>query len=116
MVDKVLPHPAMVERLVALARRLRSLRRPKEAAELLEVAAALSPQGGSLRKGALQLRDEEGLEDFDRELKRRNLEASHALPNDVVFTHMHGIKHIPSSTHVHLSTYPPYSLHNCSCL
>jgi CRP-like cAMP-binding protein len=79
MVDSVLPHSSLVERLVTVARRLRSARRPKEAAELLDIAASLSPQGASLRREALELRDEEGLEDFDRELKRRNLEASHAL-------------------------------------
>jgi CRP-like cAMP-binding protein len=69
----------MVERLVALARRLRDLRRPIEAAELLEIAAALSPHGSALREEAMRVREEEGLEDFDREFKRRNLEASHAL-------------------------------------
>jgi len=79
MSDTILAHPSLVERLVALARRLRSLRRPKEAAELLEISAALSPQGAALRREAFRLRDEEGLEDFDREFKRRNLEASHAL-------------------------------------
>ena len=79
MPDSILPHPSMVDRLVELARRLRRLRRPTEAAELLEIAAALSPQGAALREEALKLRQEEGPEDFDRELKRRNLEASHAL-------------------------------------
>lgn len=85
--QRILPHPSMVERLVALARRLRTLRRPSEAAELLEIAAALSPQGGALRDEALKLRDEEGLEDFDREFKRRNLEASHALGMAHIFEH-----------------------------
>ncbi len=79
MEESVLPHPAMVERLVTLARRLHTLRRPVEAAELLEIAAALSPQGASLREEAHRLRGEESIEDFDREFKRRNLEASHAL-------------------------------------
>jgi len=79
MSDSVLPHPSLVERLIALARRLRSMRRPNEAAELLEITAALSPHGDSLREEAKALRGEEGLEDFDREFKRRNLEASHAL-------------------------------------
>jgi CRP-like cAMP-binding protein len=79
MNESVLPHPSLVERLIALARRLRALRRPAEAAQLLEIAAALSPQGASLREEAHRLRGEEGIEDFDREFKRRNLEASHAL-------------------------------------
>jgi CRP/FNR family cyclic AMP-dependent transcriptional regulator len=77
--ETVLPHPSLVERLVALARRLRTLRRPSESAELLEVAATLSPQGGALREEAARVRQDEPLEDFDREFKRRNLEASHAL-------------------------------------
>jgi CRP-like cAMP-binding protein len=79
MNDTVLPHPAMVERLIELARRLRTLRRPSEAAELLEIAAALSPHGADLRMEAERLYSEEGIDDFDREFKRRNLEASHAL-------------------------------------
>jgi len=79
MKDSVLLHPSLVERLVALARRLRALRRPTEAAQLLEIAATLSPQGATLREEAHRLRGEEGIEDFDREFKRRNLEASHAL-------------------------------------
>jgi CRP-like cAMP-binding protein len=69
----------MVDRLVEVARRLRTLRRPSEAAELLEIAAALSPQRAALREEAGRLRSEVGVEDFDREFKRRNLEASHAL-------------------------------------
>jgi CRP-like cAMP-binding protein len=69
----------MIERLVEVARRLRSIRRPAEAAELLEIAAAFSPQGGALREEAERVRGEDGIDDFDREFKRRNLEASHAL-------------------------------------
>src|SRR5512143_3185998 len=79
MNDSILPHPSLVERLIALARRLAEAHRPQEAAELLEISASLSPQGPALREEARRLREEEGLEDFDREFKRRNLEASHAL-------------------------------------
>ncbi len=79
MSKSITPHPSLVERLVALARRLRSFHRPAEAAELLEVAATLSPRGSQLREEAQAAREEEGMEDFDREFKRRNLEASHAL-------------------------------------
>jgi CRP/FNR family cyclic AMP-dependent transcriptional regulator len=79
MNETVLPHPSMIDRLVEVARRLRSIRRPSEAAEILEIAAALSPQGTILREEAERIRGEEGIEDFDREFKRRNLEASHAL-------------------------------------
>ena len=79
MRESILAHPSLVERLVAVARKLRATQRPGEAAQLLEIAAALSPHGASLREEAHRLRGEEGIEDFDRELKRRNLEASHAL-------------------------------------
>ena len=79
MDDSILPHPSMIDRLVEVARRLRSIRRPAEAAELLEIAAAFSPQGSTLREEAERVRGEEGIDDFDREFKRRNLEASHAL-------------------------------------
>jgi CRP/FNR family cyclic AMP-dependent transcriptional regulator len=79
MNETVLPHPSLIDRLVEVARRLRSIRRPSEAADILEVAAALSPQGAALREEAERARGEEGIEDFDREFKRRNLEASHAL-------------------------------------
>ncbi len=79
MEHSVLPHPSMVERLIVLARRLEKLRRPAEAAELLEVAAALSPQGTELRRLAKNLRSQEPGDDFELELKRRALEASHAM-------------------------------------
>ncbi|MEJ2580712.1 MAG: cyclic nucleotide-binding domain-containing protein [Acidobacteriota bacterium] len=79
MDDTVLPHPSMIDRLVEVARRLRSIRRPAEAAELLDIAAAFSPQGKALREEADRVRSEQGIDDFDREFKRRNLEASHAL-------------------------------------
>jgi CRP-like cAMP-binding protein len=80
MTKTVLPHPSMIDKLVEIARRLRSIRRPSEAADVLEVAAALSPNAGEeLREEAAKLRGEEGIEDFNRQFKRRNLEASHAL-------------------------------------
>ncbi len=79
MNESVLPHPSMIDRLVEVARRLRSIRRPAEAAELLEIAAAFSTHGKALREEAERVRGEEGIDDFDREFKRRNLEASHAL-------------------------------------
>ncbi len=80
MAKSVLPHPSMIDRLVEVARRLRAARRPAEAAEVLDVTAALSPHKAEvLRHEAERLRGEDGFEDFDREFKRRNLEASHAL-------------------------------------
>ncbi|MCP4899619.1 MAG: cyclic nucleotide-binding domain-containing protein [bacterium] len=85
MNESILPHPSLIQRLTALAERLSTIRRPKEAADLLEIAAALSPQGAALREEAAKLREMEGIEDFDREFKRRNLEASHALGMSHIF-------------------------------
>ncbi len=79
MGDPTMTHLSLVERMIALARRLAAAGRPHEAAELLEISATLSPQGPELREEAQRLHNEEELEDFDREFKRRNLEASHAL-------------------------------------
>ncbi|MCU0302683.1 MAG: cyclic nucleotide-binding domain-containing protein [Thermoanaerobaculales bacterium] len=79
MDDSVTPHPSMIERLVELARRLHSVGRSTEAAELLETVSSLSPQGSRLRREAARLRTYTNPDSFDREFKRRNLEASHAL-------------------------------------
>jgi len=79
MSEAVYPHPSMIERLVELARRLDDVGRPSEAADLLDSVASLSPQGSRLRREASELRQREATTDFDREFKRRNLEASHAL-------------------------------------
>ena len=75
----VLPHPSLVERLAALAERLAGAGQTAEAAELLELAAALAPGSEALRERAKALREGDGEIDPDRELKRRNLEASHAI-------------------------------------
>ena len=64
MDDSILPHPSMIDRLVEVARRLRSIRRPAEAAELLEIAAAFSTHGSTLREEAERVRGEEGIDDF----------------------------------------------------
>ncbi len=79
MEEAVHPHPSMVESLVELARRLHAVGRSSEAAELLEIVAALSPRGPQLRKEAARFRTFDRADDFEREFKRRNLEASHAL-------------------------------------
>jgi len=79
MDDSIHPHPSMIERLVELARRLHAVGRSSEAAELLETVSSLTPQGSRLRREASRLRKYDGADDFDREFKRRNLEASHAL-------------------------------------
>ncbi len=77
--DTIHPHPSLVERIVAIARRLASVNRPEEAADLLEVAAMLSPQGSALLEEAEDLRRSGDGGSFDREFKRRNLESSHAI-------------------------------------
>jgi len=79
MDDAIHPHPSMIDRLVELARRLHAVGRSTEAAELLETVSSLSPQGSRLRREASRLRTYDSADDFDREFKRRNLEASHAL-------------------------------------
>jgi len=85
MAESVLPHPSLLERLIEVAHRLEAARRPADAADLLEVAASLSPQGAELRREAERLRSLESVEDFDRQLKRRNLEASHSLGMGHIF-------------------------------
>jgi CRP-like cAMP-binding protein len=79
MEDAIHPNPSMIEHLVELARRLHAVGRSSEAAELLETVSSLSPQGDRLLREATRLRKVDGADDFDREFKRRNLEASHAL-------------------------------------
>ena len=79
MEEAIHPHPSMIDRLVELARRLHAVGRSSEAAELLETVSSLSPRGSHLRQEASRLRRYDGADDFDREFKRRNLEASHAL-------------------------------------
>ena len=79
MEEAIHPHPSMIERLVELARRLHAVGRSSEAAELLETVSSLTPQGSRLRREASRLRTYDRADDFDREFKRRNLEASHAL-------------------------------------
>ena len=56
---------SVIERLITLARRMRKIRRPGEAADLLDLAASLAEDGEELRREAESLRLEDGLEDFD---------------------------------------------------
>jgi CRP-like cAMP-binding protein len=79
MEEAIHPHPSMIDRLVELARRLHAVGRSSEAADLLDTVSSLSPQGSRLRREASRLRAYDSIDDFDREFKRRNLEASHAL-------------------------------------
>ncbi|HHQ47530.1 MAG TPA: cyclic nucleotide-binding domain-containing protein, partial [Acidobacteria bacterium] len=83
--DTVHLHPSLLDRLTAIARRLAAVGRPAEAADLLEVAAVLSPQGAHLLDEAESLRQQTAPESLERELKRRNLESSHAIGMGNIF-------------------------------
>ncbi len=77
---QVQPHPVLVQRLVALAGELERTGQPVFAAELLDIAASLAPGGNSYRERAERLRGTTGsTADSEREFRRRNLEASHAV-------------------------------------
>jgi CRP/FNR family transcriptional regulator, cyclic AMP receptor protein len=77
--NEVQPHPVFSSRLVELADRLERAGQPGLAAELLEIAATLTPRGEGYRQRAAALRRvATPPEDPEREYKRRNLEASHA--------------------------------------
>ena len=79
-VNEVQPHPVFAQRLAALADQLERLGQTAIAAELLEMAASLVPRGEPYRQRAVALRRVSGVvEDPEREHKRHNLEASHAV-------------------------------------
>lgn len=84
--NDVQPHPVFAGRLVELAERLERVGQAAFAAELLELAASLTPRGEPLRQRARALRSgpPQG-DDPEREFKRRNLEASHAVGMARVF-------------------------------
>jgi CRP-like cAMP-binding protein len=76
----VQPHPIFAQRLLALAEQAEHDGHPGFAAELFELAASLTPGGDALRDRAAALRRVASTaEDPEREHKRRNLEASHAV-------------------------------------
>jgi CRP-like cAMP-binding protein len=84
--NDVQPHPVFATRLVALAERLERVGQATFAAELYELAASLTPRGEPLRQRARALRsDPPPGDDPEREFKRRNLEASHAVGMARVF-------------------------------
>lgn len=77
---EIQPHPVFAQRLAELADRLEQGGQMIAAAELLEIAANLTPRGESLRQRAAALRRNfQPTETPEREFKRRNLEASHAV-------------------------------------
>lgn len=74
------PHPIFAERLAQLAEKLAEVRQYSLAVELLEIAASLTPKAEDLRKRMAALKElARSNEDPEREFKRRNLEASHAV-------------------------------------
>lgn len=74
------PHPIFAQRLAALADQLESIGNAGVAAELMELAASLTPRGDVYRAKAATLRRIAATQDDpEREFKRRNLEASHAV-------------------------------------
>lgn len=74
------PHPVFAQRLAALADQLESTGNAGVAAELMELAASLTPRGEAFRVKAATLRRIAATQDDpEREFKRRNLEASHAV-------------------------------------
>jgi len=80
MSSSVEPHPIFAERLAQLAEKMASSGQYSFAAELLEIAASLTPRAEALRKRIAALKAlAKTQEDPEREYKRRNLEASHAV-------------------------------------
>lgn len=78
--SQITPHPIWAQRLAAIAERVQQSGATALAAELLEVAASVTPRGEEFRRRADELRrrtDQAG--DPEREHKRHNLEASHAV-------------------------------------
>lgn len=79
-------HPAFARRLVALAEDLERAGQPAFAADLYDIAATVLPRGDTYRNKAEELRSEASApSDPDRDYKRRNLEASHAVGMARVF-------------------------------
>lgn len=76
----VQPHPIFAQRLAAAAERVEQQGLPAVAAELYELAATMTPKGEPYRQRAAALRRTAATaETPEREHKRRNLEASHAV-------------------------------------
>src|SRR3972149_1627155 len=78
--NEVRPHPVFAQRLAVLAEQAERVGQPGLAAELYALAASLPPGGDTSRQRATPLRRVAGsAEDAEREHKRHNLEASHAV-------------------------------------
>ncbi len=82
----VQPHPVFAQRLASLAEKLEKSGQASAAAELYGIAAGLTPKGEAFRQRAAMLqRSADGEEGPEREHKRHNLEASHAVGMARVF-------------------------------
>lgn len=80
MSSSVEPHPIFAERLAQLAEKVAEVGQYSVAVELLEMAATLTPKAEALHKRMAALKElARSNEDPEREFKRRNLEASHAV-------------------------------------
>ncbi|MEW6337821.1 MAG: cyclic nucleotide-binding domain-containing protein [Acidobacteriota bacterium] len=83
--SEVQPHPVFAQRISEVAEKLEKAGQRAFAADLYDIAAALTPRGEELRQRAAALRRGAGGEDTEREHKRHNLEASHAVGMARVF-------------------------------
>lgn len=83
--SEVQPHPVFAQRISEVAEKLEKVGQRALAADLYDIAAALTPRGEELRQRAAALRRGVGGEDSEREHKRHNLEASHAVGMARVF-------------------------------
>jgi CRP-like cAMP-binding protein/DNA-binding transcriptional ArsR family regulator len=80
MSRSVEPHPVFAEKLAQIAEKLAAAGQYALAVELLELAASLTPRAEILRKRLMAFQAlAKTSEDPEREYKRRNLEASHAV-------------------------------------
>ena len=78
--DQVQPHPVFAQRLAGIAEQAERDGQAGIAAELFELAASLTPRGEPYRQRAAALRRvAKTTDDTEREHKRHNLEASHAV-------------------------------------
>jgi CRP/FNR family transcriptional regulator, cyclic AMP receptor protein len=78
--DQVQPHPVFAQRLAGIAEQAERDGQAGIAAELFELAASLTPRGEPYRQRAAALRRvAKTSDDTEREHKRHNLEASHAV-------------------------------------
>jgi CRP/FNR family transcriptional regulator, cyclic AMP receptor protein len=78
--DQIQPHPVFAQRLAGIAEQAERDGQAGIAAELFELAASLTPRGEPYRQRAAALRRvAKTSDDTEREHKRHNLEASHAV-------------------------------------